>query len=206
MQDKLIRFIDQNYVKGFENLFSLFFYCELIEYDHSVNLMIRLKNDMNPLLKSCLNKIIFLSNWISKEESSQNGSSSHRRKQTGVDFDLTLTSDKNILDLILNNKKIEDLLESTDLDLSGYYDKNKLQIIIQNLVHEYKTLFSYPQLKQELLKDYLMKQNLNVLLPFSEFINVLKNDKATSTLLDSLSRIEFTINLFSFNFHSELYI
>jgi Ca2+-binding EF-hand superfamily protein len=192
--DKL--FFDNPTQNFFINNFSKIFYWDIKIYELSANLILNFKHDITGLVKSNLENIILLKNFLSGLNSS------FYRRRSGVNLELDLTSTKNILDLKIS--KFEEIKKFSEIEFRGHYDVNKLQFLIKNLNRKVKGSNDYSSLTNDQINN---EEFLNLMKNFNfekiiQFVTKIKSI-INPELCASTSRLEFSLNLFDIFFNME---
>lgn len=199
-KDNIIKHLEENQVLGLSKFISDFIIFEVIPYDYSVNLMIRLKHDIKSLIFFSLENLLLIKNFLEHFE-----------------FDFNLTSNKSLGNLITScNSTISDLLKNYEIIIRSSSIRSKVKVFFENVFDQsYMSLFQFlfvpTQMKieftgpiEELVDDTtkeFLGQELSFVEPALSFLKKNLNEK----LYHSLSRIEFTCNIFEVFANLQIY-
>lgn len=184
--DKLL--LDHPTQNFFTKNFSKIFYWEIQMYELSANLILHFKYDIICLIKSNLENIMLLINFLCGNYNV------FKRRSSGVNFELDLSSTENIFNKSSNKIDFSNIL---DIECRGHYDFNKLQILLKNLNKKTKGSTDFSCLTKDLdsneeylnfIKDLKLEK---VIQCFTGLKSIIDTQLSAST-----SRMEFSLNLF----------
>ena len=181
-QTKLIEWAEKSGIEGLSGFIGKFIEFRSYSNESAANIYMKLKLDIEGLMKSALEEVLLIRDWLSDEKNS-------------FDFNLRVYSSACLGELVKDNKSIADFLNVGELELDAHLLKTRLRTLLANLKPEYSSILGLFQL-------FFMSTNLNLKFkgPFNEF----SNEGSFSFFNKGLSFMEPIINFVKSNFDSEV--
>ncbi len=195
-QGKLLEWAEKNRLEGLPTFVNKFIEFRSYANETAANIYMKLKLDIEILMKSALEQILIIRDWLSDNKFS-------------FDANMRIYSSACLGDLIKNKKTIADFLNEGEVEINGTLLKSRLRSLLSNLKPEYVSILGLFQL-------FFMSSNLNLKFkgPFDEFANegsfkffnhpldfiepfveFIKSN-FDPDVLKCFSRMEFTFNIF----------
>lgn len=148
-------------------------------FDYSANLIIKVRKEITYLLASSLDNFILIKEFFKGRFS---------QKFSGIDLEFNTTN------------------EFDNVDISGYLNQTKLKILLQNVIENQKSKFVFlePLSKCNFQDSELETFKLFLKSGLHSLTNFIK-ENLHPVLLNSLTRIEFTLNLFDVFTNLQIY-
>jgi len=195
-QSNLVAWAEKNHLEGLSGFINKFIEFRSFSNESAANVYMKIKLDIESLMKSALEQLLVIRDWLSDENSS-------------FDVNMRIYSSACLGDLINSNKTVADFLNEGEVEITASLLKARLRSLLSNLKQEYSSILGIFQL-------FFMSSNLNLKFkgPFNEFANegsfkffnnslnfldpLLKFIKSNfdEDALKCFSRAELTFNLF----------
>jgi len=192
----LVNFAEKNGIEGLSGFLNKFIEFRSFSNDSAANIYMKIKLDIESLMRSALEPLIIIRKWLTDDKNS-------------FDFSMRVFSSECLGELIKNKKTVADLLNKGEVEIEANLLKTRLRTLLSNLNPEWASILGLFQL-------FFMSSNLNLKFkgPFNEFSNegsfkffnnslefcepLIKFIKSNfdPEVLKCFSRMEFTFNLF----------
>lgn len=171
----LIDQIDEKLIPGLKSFVDNFFVIRVFESDHSVNLRLEVKYDIQELLKSALSTYLRITQWLTNEG------------KTPFDLDFNYMSGKNIRDIMEEGGILKDFLESCELKIKFTAIKERNIAFLNSAKHDIKEKLQYFQ-------PFFIPTSLKV--KYEGKINELMDSKSKEILSGKVDFMKDFINFF----------
>lgn len=195
-RSKVVEYAEKNGVSGLSGFINKFVEFRTFSNDTAANIYLKLKLDIESLMKSALSQFLIIRDWLSNDK-------------TSFDVSLRVFSSACLGEMIKNNKTVADFLNQGEVEVNGSLLKARLRSLLSNLKPEYSAILG-------IFQFFFMSTNLNLKFkgPFDEFAKegsfkffnnnlnfldgLVKFIKASFSeeVLKCFSRMEVTFNLF----------
>lgn len=195
-QNSLIEWAEKEHLAGLSTFIRQFVEFRYFTHANSANAYMRVKLDIETILKTALDHLMTMRDWLSDQA-------------TSFDFTFKIFSSACLGEMIKNNNTVADFLNRGEVELKGNLLKNRLRVLMGFLRPQFQEILGVFQFFfmsknfdlrfkgpfDEFINDGSFRFFNESLRPLESFFNFIKG-RFNPDVLKSFSRIEITVNLF----------